>query len=102
MIELNKSMGKMIKDPKKLEAVIKGFANYRRIQILYLLNRQRDLSNNDIAEQLHIGFRSSSQHLDKMYRGGLLGKTKQGPLVIHSLTTLGKQALDFLNRFERY
>lgn len=95
------------KDSKDLEIIIKGIANHRRIQILYLLGGKNKLptndglSVNDIAETLRIGFRSASQHLDKMYRGGLVAKTPKGPAVIHSLTGRGVDTLNFLGRFGR-
>jgi Mn-dependent DtxR family transcriptional regulator len=96
-------MGRIIKDPKKQELIIKGFANYRRISILHLLGSNKgSFSNDEIAEELHIGFRSASQHLDKMYRAGLVSKTHSGPLVLHRLTSRGQQVIEFLRWFERY
>jgi DNA-binding transcriptional ArsR family regulator len=99
---MENKMGKTIKDPKVLERIVKGFANYRRIQILFLLKEEKGLSVMEIAEKLHIGFRSASQHLDKMYRGGIVGKTPEGPSMVHYLTIRGDTAINFLSRFQRY
>jgi DNA-binding transcriptional ArsR family regulator len=95
-------MGRIIKDPKKIEVIIKGFANRHRIRILYILEDTKSLSVNEVAERSNIGFRSASQHLDKMYRGGLVSKSYSGPVVLHSLTSRGKSALEFIERFDRY
>ena len=38
---------------RALERIVKGFANHRRIEILYLLRREPELSVDDISERLH-------------------------------------------------
>ena len=37
---------------RKLERIVKGFANHRRLQILELLKRQPELSIQEVAEQV--------------------------------------------------
>ncbi|MBL4644735.1 MAG: winged helix-turn-helix transcriptional regulator [Candidatus Pacebacteria bacterium] len=81
-----------------LEVIIKGFANERRISVLLLLHRYPNSSIGEIADALKIGYKSVSQHVDKMYRAGLVSKEGDGYFVLHTLTIRGKQILYFLRK----
>lgn len=59
---------------KKVERIVKGFANHRRVQILDLLKKTPELSVSDISEKLKINFRTASDHVGKLARAGLLVK----------------------------
>lgn len=94
-------MAKSFKDSKNIEIIVKGFANFRRVQILDLLQGNKSLSLNDIAYKLKIGFRAASQHLDKMLRAGLIVKSRSGASVLHNLTPRGAEILKFIQKIER-
>jgi DNA-binding transcriptional ArsR family regulator len=89
-----------VKNHRALERIIKGFGNHRRIQILELLGRQPELSVEDVAEKLSIGYQNASDHLRKLAIAGLVAKRNDGPSVRHKLTRRGEIVLVFCKTLE--
>ena len=85
---------------RKIEKVVKGFANHRRINILYLLKQEPELSVSDISKKLKINFRTTSDHIGKLARAGLLIKRYDNNSVRMKLTNLGKSILAFCGKLE--
>ena len=85
---------------RQLERVIKGFANYRRLEILELVERKPELSVEDIAEQLSIGYMNASDHIRKLAIAGLVMKRHEGVSVKHKLTPRAKDVLVFCKKLE--
>jgi DNA-binding transcriptional ArsR family regulator len=85
---------------RKIERVVKGFANHRRIQILALLKKEPELSVDDISEKLRIGYENASDHIRKMAFAGLVLKRNQGNKVLHKLTPLAESILVFCKKLE--
>lgn len=85
---------------KKLEKIVKGFANHRRIQILELLKNNPGLSVDQITQNLNVNFTTTSEHLRKLSDAGLITKQYQGRFVINSLSKLGKDILTFCKILE--
>lgn len=85
---------------RQLERIVKGFANHRRIQILDLLKRIPELSVEDIAEELNIGYVNASDHVRKMAIAGLIMKRAEGNKVRHKLTPRGETILVFCKKLE--
>ncbi|MDO8659361.1 MAG: winged helix-turn-helix domain-containing protein [Candidatus Parcubacteria bacterium] len=85
---------------RKIERIVKGFANHRRIEILDLLRREPELSVDDISEQLHIGYENASDHIRKLAIAGLVMKRNDGPSVRHKLTSRGQSILMFCKRLQ--
>ena len=85
---------------RKLERVIKGFANYRRIQILELLKKKTELSVQEIADELAIGYENASDHIRKMAIAGLVLKRYEGNNVRHCLTDRAKTVLIFCKEID--
>lgn len=85
---------------KKIEKIVKGFANHRRIQILELLKKTSDLSVDDISQNLNVGFFTISDHIRKLADAGLVEKRYKGRYVLHSLTKMGKSILSFCKMFK--
>ncbi len=83
---------------RKIERVVKGFANHRRIQILELLRREPELSVEDISERLNIGYPNASDHIRKLAIAGLLVKRNEGSAVRHKLTSRAESILVFCKR----
>lgn len=83
---------------RKLERVIRGFSNHRRLEILELLKRQPELSVEDISERLKIGYPNASDHVRKLAIAGLVMKRNEGSSVRHKLTPLGESILVFCKR----
>lgn len=87
-------------DYRRIERVVKGFANHRRIHILDLLNKEPELSVEDIAEKLDIGYENASDHIRKLAIAGLVMKRNEGNSVRHKLTPRAKFILVFCKRLE--
>ena len=85
---------------KKLERVVKGFANHRRIDILELLKRKPELSVEEVSKQLSIGYINASDHIRKLAMAGLVLKRSDGKSVRHKLTTRALHVLSFCKTLE--
>ena len=85
---------------KKIEKVVKGFANHRRIQILELLEKNPDLSVDQISQNLNVGFFTISDHIRKLSDTGLVEKNYKGRFVINTITKRGKYILSFCKMFK--
>ena len=85
---------------RTLERIIKGFGNHRRLQILDLLKRVPELSVEDVAEEINIGYENASDHIRKMAIAGLVMKRNEGTKVRHRLTKRGESILVFCKRLE--
>jgi DNA-binding transcriptional ArsR family regulator len=83
---------------KRLERMIKGFSNHRRIEILELLAAHPDLCVGEISEKLQIELKTASEHVRRLALAGLVQKRYKGREV--RLRTCGKaeQILAFLDR----
>ena len=85
---------------RRLERVVKGFANHRRLEILHLLHNEPELSVEEIAERLNIGYENASDHLRKMAIAGLILKRYDARNVRHKLTTRAEYILTFCKMLE--
>ncbi len=85
---------------RRLERVVKGFANHRRLEILDLLKRESELSVGEISECLHIGYENASDHLRKMAIAGLVLKRNEGVIVRHKLTRRAEDILVFCKKLQ--
>ena len=85
---------------KKIEKIVKGFANHRRIQVLELLEKTSNLSVDDISQNLYVDFFTISDHIRKLADAGLVDKQYKGRFVIHNLTKRGKSILSFCKMFK--
>lgn len=82
----------------KLERIIKGFANHRRLRIINLLKKEPELSVEDISEKLNIGYENTSDHIRKMAIAGLVMKQTRGNKVLHKLTSRAESILVFCKK----
>lgn len=85
----------MVLDYRKMERILKGFANHNRLKILELLNKEPELSVADISNKLKTGYENTSDHIRKMATVGLLIKRNDGPNVRHKLTPKALSILAF-------
>ena len=87
-------------DLRRLERIVKGFASHRRLGILELLEREPELSVEEIAGKLRIGYENASDHIRKMAIAGLVAKRNDGPSVRHKLTLRAEIILVFCKRLQ--
>jgi len=85
---------------KRLERIVKGFANHRRIEILQLLSAQPNLCVGDISEKLQIELRTASEHVRRLVLAGLVVKRYKGREVRLSLGDRSPRILAFLDRLD--
>ncbi len=85
---------------KKIERIVKGVANHRRIQIIELLKRKPELSVAGIADELKINFKTASDHIRRLSIAGLVLKRYEGNFVRHKLTKRAQSILKFLRILE--
>jgi predicted transcriptional regulator len=85
---------------RQLERVIKGFASHRRLDILMLLQKTPELSVEEVADKLSIGYVNASDHIRKMAQAGLVIKRSDSKAVRHKLTPRAKVILSFCKTLE--
>lgn len=81
---------------RRLERIVRGFSNHRRIEILRLLRRRPGLSLDEIAETCRINGRTAGEHVRRLAIAGLVSKRNEGRYVRHTPTRRGNRVLDFL------
>lgn len=85
---------------RAMERILKGVASHRRIEMLFLLKKEPELSVEDIAEKLHMGYQNASDHVRKLAIVGLVAKRNDGPSVRHKLTPRAESMLVFCKTLE--
>ena len=90
----------MRKSNRELERIVKGFASHRRIQILGLLQKEPELSLQEISQKLKSDFKNISAHINRMAIAGLLIKRNDFHSVRHKLTKRGNNVLKFVRTLE--
>jgi len=85
---------------RRVERVVKGFASHRRLEILELIKHQPELSVEEVAERLSIGYKNASEHIRKLAIAGLLIKRNEGSSVRHKITPRADSILVFCRTLE--
>ena len=85
---------------RKLERIIKGFSNHRRLQVLELLEKEPELSVQEVSEKLKSEMKNISAHITKMAVTGLLMKRSDSKSIRHKLTKRGIVILKFVRMLE--
>ena len=88
-----------MKTAKQLERYFKGAANHRRLAILHIINKNKGMTLEQIADALKCNIKTISEHTRRLVQAGLLNKKYQGREVAHSLSPYGKQFVDFTKTF---
>lgn len=90
----------MKKTNRELERIIKGIANHRRLQVLELLQKEPELSVQEISDKVKSDIKNISSHINKMAVSGLVMKRSDGKSIRHKLTNRGKNILTFVRMLE--
>lgn len=85
---------------RHFERIVKGYANHRRIAMMQLLQKEPELSLQDISDKLHINFKTASDHLRRLTISGLVLKRNKANNVLHKLSSRGESVLEFLRKLE--
>jgi len=92
-------MATVRKTSRQLERHLKGVANHRRIDILFLIAEHNGVTLGGIAENLNCNIKTVSEHTRRLVGAGLVNKKYQGQSVGHSLSPYGKIFYRFLKSF---
>jgi len=84
----------------RLERIVKGFDNHRRIEMMLLLEQEPNLSLSDVSKRLNINIKTAAEHLRRLAAAGMIIKGHQGVAVQHTLTNRGVTVLVFLKKLE--
>jgi DNA-binding transcriptional ArsR family regulator len=84
---------------RQMERYFKGVANYRRIEILFLVDANDGISLGSICEVIRGNTKTISEHTRKLVQAGLLNKKRKGNIVGHSLSPYGKRFVKFIKSF---
>lgn len=68
-----------------MERQLKVLANRRRLAILNLLRRKREMSVSDIAEAIRLSFTSTSKHLNMLERAAFVEKEQRSLNVFYRI-----------------
>jgi predicted transcriptional regulator len=67
---------------KQLEKLFKALANHRRLGIIRLLTREKELSVGEISKKIELSFKATSRHLRTLRQVDILD-TKQEHLTVY-------------------
>lgn len=88
------------KTPRQMERHLKGVANHRRIEILFLIAEKRGISVDSISAILKCNLKTVSAHVLKLEHAGLIRKRNAGRMVLHELSPYGQTIHKFLTTFQ--
>jgi DNA-binding transcriptional ArsR family regulator len=85
---------------RDLLEVFKALANDRRLKIIKLLMKNPSMTVGSIAARIRLSFKSTSRHLFRLSRAGLLNFQKVGLNIQYSLnkTPTNKRIIDLIQR----
>ena len=92
-------MKKIITKGRRLERFFKGPANYRRIDILFFILKNKESTLYDIAEGLETKYKIIAQHTEKLVSAGLLNKKYVGNSARLKLSPYGVKFVKFMKSF---
>ncbi|HEY4516576.1 MAG TPA: metalloregulator ArsR/SmtB family transcription factor [Candidatus Paceibacterota bacterium] len=72
-------------DDKGLERTLKALANRRRIRIVRLLKKRKEMSVGSIAEAIKLSFRATSRHLATLSSANVLDKEQRSVQMLYRL-----------------
>lgn len=71
---------------KNLEKLLKAVANKRRLEILEYLLKKKEANVGDIAEHIHLSYKSTSRHLAVLRAADLVDREQRSLESFYSLS----------------
>lgn len=90
-----------LKTSKQMERHLKGISNHYRIEILLLIDRQKDITLDGIVKNLKANEKTIGEHTRRLSQAGLINKNYSGNFVRHNLSPYGKKFVSFLKSFQK-
>ncbi len=91
---------KSLQDFQRIERIVKGYANHKRLQVLELLYAKPDQTTDSISDAINSSYENTSDHLRKMSAAGLLYKRNDGPNVRYKLSPRAELVLAFCKKLK--
>ena len=85
-----------MKTDRQMEQVVLGFSNHKRIAIMRLLSQEPGISVVEIARRVRCHYQTTSEHVRRLHRSGLIHKRQPGPAQQHKISARGTAVLAFL------
>lgn len=82
-----------------MERHLKGVANHRRIEILFIVAKNDGITLDGICEAMDGNIKTLAEHVQKLVQAGLVNKFRRGREVGHLLSPYGKRFLKFIKTF---
>ncbi|MDP3874901.1 MAG: metalloregulator ArsR/SmtB family transcription factor [bacterium] len=70
---------------KELEKMLKALANRRRLAIISLLRKRKEVNVGEIAETIHLSIKSTSRHLAILFGADILEREQRSSEVFYRL-----------------
>lgn len=87
---------------RKLARLFKALGNEKRLEILQLLSKKKEMSVEEIADKINLSFKSTSKHLILLEQLDLLERQKKGASVYYQIvsspTSLAKTLLRLVKK----
>lgn len=94
-------MMEKVKTATQMERHLKGAANHRRIELLFLISTYNGITLESLVEKLDVSQKTLSEHTRRLAQAGLVVKKYKGRFVSHSLSPYGKVFVTFLKSFQK-
>ena len=88
------------KSSRKLERIFKGVANHRRIEILFMLKKNPELTLNAISQNSKCNMKTIAEHTRRLVIAGLINKNRFNNMVLHSLSPYGEKMIKCIEMFK--
>ena len=85
-----------MKTDRQVEQIVRGFSNHKRVAILRMLSEEPGVSVGEIARRVRCHYQTTSEHVRRLHRSGLIHKRQPGQAQEHELSARGKSVLKFL------
>lgn len=85
---------------KRFERVFKGVANHWRIRILFMIEKNPDITLEGIVEKLKSNYQTTAEHVRRLSLAGLVLKMYHGRAVGHTISPYGLQVLKMMKNFK--
>lgn len=77
----------MAQNLRELERTLKALANKRRLAIIKYLKKEKEATVGDIAEAIHLSFKSTSRHLAILFAAFIVEKEQRSLQMWYKLSS---------------
>ncbi len=71
--------------PRELEKLLKAVGNRRRIAILQYLKKHHEASVGELANEIHLSFKSTSKHLTVLLSANIVENNQRGGWAVYTI-----------------